>query len=217
MSEIRVLVADDHALMREGLTQLIELEEDITVIGHAVNGEDAIEKITSLKPDVVLMDINMHKMNGLQAIKELKERGIKVKIIILTIHTEREYLLETVQHGAMGYVLKDAESEVLMSAIRRVNAGDTYIQPNITSGLLKELQDIKTVGIKEKDDNALTPREIEVLKLISQGLLNKEIAQKLFISEKTVKNHISSIFKKINVNDRTQAAIYAFKNNLTQV
>ncbi len=215
MGKIRVLVVDDHSLMRKGLKQVLELEDDIEVVDQAVNGEEAVEKALSLVPDIILMDINMPVLNGIQAIRELKEKGCTSRIIILTIHEDREYLLETIKMGAAGYVLKDAEADHLVEAIRDVYRGESYVQPNLTTELIKEFDRMSYQTVKKQfDDNNLTQREIEVLLLIAEGLNNREIAEQLFISEKTVKNHVSNIFRKIDVCDRTQAAIYAFKNHL---
>jgi len=213
-NKISVLIADDHSLIRQGLKQILELEKDITVIAQATNGSEAIQYARECKPDVILMDINMPGTNGLQAIKEIKLEKLQSKIIVLTIHEDREYLFKTLQMGAEGYVLKDAEPSVLIEAIRNVYSGQSYIQPNMTSELVKEFNRV-TMHEKEKhDENNLTSREIEVLELIAEGMINKEIAKQLYISEKTVKNHVSNIFRKLNVSDRTQAAIYAFKHNI---
>lgn len=214
MQKIKVLIADDHSMVRQGLKQIVELEDDIEVIGQAANGEEAVELAMKLEPDVVLLDINMPNMNGIQALTHLKEKECPAKVIVLTIHAEREYLVKTVQLGAAGYVLKDADSDVLIKAIRSVNSGQSYIQPNMTTELIKEFNRVTTDEEKNKEERLLTKREIEVLELIAEGMLNKEIAAKLYISEKTVKNHVSNIFKKLNVSDRTQAAIYAFKHNI---
>jgi len=214
MDKIRVMIADDHPLVRQGIKQILELEDDIVVIGQASNGNEAVKIARECKPDVILMDINMPVANGIQAIKELRQDQNQFKIIVLTIHQDREYLFKTIQLGAEGYVLKDAEPYVLIDAIRNVYQGQTYIQSNMTKELVKEFN---RVTLKEKENNEynnLTAREIEVLELIAEGMINKEIAKQLYISEKTVKNHVSSIFKKLNVSDRTQAAIYAFKNNI---
>lgn len=214
MENISVLIADDHSLLRQGLKQILELEKDIVVIAQASNGEEAVQFAEEYRPDVILMDINMPGINGLQAIDEIKQKKLSSKIIVLTIHEDREYLFKTLQMGVEGYVLKDAEPNVLIEAIRSVYAGQSYIQQNMTSELVKEFNRV-TLHTKEKqEDNNLTSREIEVLELIAEGMINKEIAKKLFISEKTVKNHVSNIFRKINVSDRTQAAIYAFKHNI---
>jgi two-component system, NarL family, response regulator DegU len=214
MYKITVLIADDHAMMRQGLKQILELENDITVIAQASNGSEAVKLVREKKPDIVLMDINMPGTNGLQAIKELKFEKNASKIIVLTIHEDREYLFKTIQMGAEGYVLKDAEPAVLIEAIRKVYSGQSYIQSNMTKELVKEFNRV-TLHEKDKNElNNLTAREIEVLELIAEGMINKEIAKQLYISEKTVKNHVSNIFKKLNVSDRTQAAIYAFKHNI---
>ena len=211
---VQVLIADDHSMVRQGLKQILELEEDIEVVAQASNGDEAVAISRECKPDVILMDINMPGKNGLQAIEELKKDSYCPKIVVLTIHEDREYLFKTLQLGAEGYVLKDAEPSMLIDAIRNVYEGQSYIQPNMTKELVREFNRI-TLNEKEKQEKVnLTSREIEVLKLIAEGMINKEIAKKLYISEKTVKNHVSNIFKKLHVSDRTQAAIYAFRNNI---
>ncbi|WP_279222254.1 response regulator transcription factor [Anaerophilus nitritogenes] len=213
---IRVLIADDHELMRQGLKQIIELEDDIKVVELAVDGEDTIKKSQKLKPDVILLDINMPNMNGIQALRRLKDMGTDSKIIMLTIHEDQEYLFETINIGASGYVLKDAESSSLVKAIRDVYLGHSYIHPSLASSLVKEYnKHDKSDDLYKKDK--LTRREYEVLGLIAEGKNNREIADNLFISEKTVKNHVSNIFRKIEVSDRTQAAIYAYKHNIKKI
>jgi len=214
MEKIKILLVDDHSLVRQGLKQIIELEQDILVVEQASNGEEALEKITGCKPHVVLLDINMPKMNGIQTLRRIKDMDKTVKVIMLTFHEDKEYLFETINLGADGYVLKDAESASLIKAIRDVHKGGSYIHPNITTEIVKELNN-KSKGNDGIDD--LTRREFEVLTLIAEGQNNKEIASTLFISEKTVKNHVSNIFKKIEVNDRTQAAIFAYKNNVKKL
>lgn len=214
MIKIRVLIADDHSMVRQGLKQILELEQDMVVVAQASNGEEAVRLAREYKPDVILMDINMPGINGLQAIKELKLERHPSKVIVLTIHEDREYLFKTLQMGAEGYVLKDAEPSVLIEAIRNVHRGQSYIQPNMTRELVKEFNRITLHEKEKQEENNLTSREIEVLQLIAEGMINKEIAKQLYISEKTVKNHVSNIFKKLNVSDRTQAAIYAFKHNI---
>lgn len=216
MSKISVLIADDHSLVREGLKKIIEFEDDMIVIGQVGNGQDAVEMSKQLKPDVILMDINMPVLNGLEAIKEIKSANISSKIIVLTIHEDREYLFKTLQMGADGYILKDAEAHILISAIRTVYKGETYIQPNMTNELIKEFNRLTKHEREKPKEDLLTEREKEVLALIAKGMLNKQIAKELYISEKTVKNHISNIFKKLNVTDRTQAAIYALKHNIVK-
>ncbi|HOM03088.1 MAG TPA: response regulator transcription factor [Acetivibrio sp.] len=214
MDKIRVAIADDHVMVREGLKQILELENDIVVVAQASNGEEAVKVAKEYQPDVILMDINMPEINGLQAIEKIKADNLATKIIVLTIHEDKEYLIKTIHMGAEGYVLKDADSMVLVEAIRSVNKGESYIQSNMTKELVKEFNRVTVNEKDKKPENNLTPRELEVLELIAQGLINKEIAKRLFISEKTVKNHVSNIFKKLNVSDRTQAAIYAYKHNI---
>ena len=215
MSEINIAIIDDHKMVREGLKQLLEFEGDINVIAEAGNGEEGYEVIKQYKPDVVLLDINMPVMNGLELLKKIRSEKDETRILILTIHNEVEYLSKAVEIGVNGYVLKDSESSVLKKAIMDVNNGEIYIQPSIAP-LLVEMNNNKNES-GDDPSNILSSREFEVLKLVSEGLFNKEIAYKLSISEKTVKNHVSNIFKKIGVSDRTQAAVYAIKNNLVDI
>lgn len=215
MSEINIAIIDDHKMVREGLRQLLEFEGDINVVAEAGDGEEGYNVIKNNKPDVVLLDINMPKMNGLELLKKVRGEKDDTRILILTIHNEVEYLKKAVEIGVNGYVLKDSESAVLKQAIMNVNNGEIYIQPSIAPLLVEANNKLEN----DKDDpmNLLSSREFEVLKLVSEGLFNKEIAYKLSISEKTVKNHVSNIFKKIGVSDRTQAAVYAIKHNLVDI
>jgi len=217
MSKIRVMIAEDHSMIRQGLKQLIELEDDMKVVVEAADGVQAVNFYSIEKPDVVLMDINMPQINGLQALEEIKKAHPDAKIIMLTIHQEREYLFQSLRLGAGGYILKDADGAVLVEAIRKVYEGEAYIQPTMAKELIVEF---KRFTMREESNerkyNILSDRELDVLKLIAKGKVNKDIAKTLFISEKTVKNHISNIFKKLNVKDRTQAAVYALKNKLVE-
>lgn len=214
---IRVMIADDHGLIREGIKQILELEKDITVIGQANDGEEAFFMAMELKPDIILLDINMPKSNGIETLRRFKDMGVKSKVIILTIHEDKEYILKTLKLGANGYMLKDSSADNLIRGIRDVAKGEKYIQPSVadlvsaTSNYDEYLND-SIVKI-----NSLTKREYEVLILIAEGLNNKDIAEKLYISEKTVKNHVSNIFKKLDLNDRVQAAIFAYKNNIKKL
>lgn len=210
---INIVIADDHKMVREGIIQLLELDGDIKVIAEASDGIECLEKIDILNPDVLLLDINMPNMNGLEVLEEIKATRRNVKVLILTIHNEIEYLLRAVNIGVNGYVLKDSDSSVLKDAIFTIHGGESYIQPSLTP-LLKENMIKEESNVQE---GLLTKREIEVLELLAEGLFNKEIAYKLSISEKTVKNHVSNIFKKIKVSDRTQAAVYAIKNNIVDI
>ena len=211
---VKVMLVDDHALMREGIRQLLEFDGSVKVIEEAGNGEECIEKIEKSKPDVLLLDINMPKKNGIEVLEEIKRKKINVKVLILTVHNEVEYLLKAVDIGVDGYLLKDSESVELKKAINAVMDGENYIQPNLIPVLNNRLvaRDID----KDKIDS-LTKRELEVLTQVASGMFNKEIAISLNISERTVKNHISNIFKKINVSDRTQAAVFAIKNDIIKL
>ncbi len=211
---VNIMIADDHSMVREGIKQLLELDGDIAVTSEASNGKQCIELLDENRTDVLLLDINMPIMNGLQVLQYIRENRLKVKILILTIHNEVEYLMRAVELGVDGYVLKDSDSTVLKKAIFCVNRGEAFIQPELTPILKMKLEEKNN---QTNDDDALTKREIEVLKLLAEGLFNKEIAYMLAISEKTVKNHVSNIFKKINVSDRTQAAVYAIRNNLVEL
>lgn len=214
---INILLVDDHSMIREGLKQLLELDGDIKVIGEAGNGETCLEMIESLHPDVVLLDINMPQMNGLQVLEKLRQKEEKQKVLILTIHNEVEYLMRAVDIGVSGYLLKDSESSVLKEAIYAVANGENYIDATMTP-LLKEQTYLKELQKEARSkDKLLSTREIEVLCALAEGLYNKEIASKLQISEKTVKNHVSNIFKKIGVSDRTQAAVYAIRHKFVDI
>lgn len=212
---INVVIADDHSIVREGIKQILELDGDIRVIAEAGDGKECIDILDERRTDVLLLDINMPNMNGLKVLQHLKEKKSNIKILILTIHNEVEYLIRAVEIGVDGYVLKDSDSSVLKRAILTIIRGDTFIQPDLRPMLKKRMED--KASVSSTIEESLTRREIEVLKLLAEGLFNKEIAYTLSISEKTVKNHVSNIFKKINVSDRTQAAVYAIKHNLVDI
>ena len=212
---INIIIADDHSMVREGIKQILELDGDIIVNGEAGDGKQCIDLLDKVSTDVLLLDINMPNMNGLKVLQHLREKKKNIKVLILTIHNEVEYLVRAVEIGVDGYVLKDSDSSVLKKAIFCLYRGETFIQPELTP-MLKERMEERSSNSNSFDDS-LTRREIEVLKLLAEGLFNKEIAYTLDISEKTVKNHVSNIFKKINVSDRTQAAVYAIKNNFVDI
>lgn len=213
MDKIRIMIAEDHSMIREGLKQLLELEKDIEVVAGLSNGQAVLDQYPVVKPDIVLMDINMPQLNGLEALEKIKAMDPAARVIMLTIHQDREYLFKALESGAMGYVLKDAEAKVLIESVRSVYNGQNYIEPSMAKELVSEFKRIKS-NPRIDSQNQLTDRELEVLKLLAKGMLNKEIANILYISEKTVKNHISSIFRKLDVQDRTQAAVYAIKNKM---
>ena len=204
---VKVMIADDHSMIREGLKQLLELEGDFEVIAEACDGVDCLEKLKTVVPDILLLDINMPNMNGLEVLQKMKDMKMKVKVLVLTVHNEVEYLLKAVDIGVNGYLLKDSESAELKKAILAVVNGEDYIQPSLIPVLNSKMLDRDSDSSKIE---SLTRRELEVLKMLSYGTYNKEIAEHLNISERTVKNHVSNIFKKIGVTDRTQAAVFAF-------
>lgn len=211
---IKVMIADDHNLMREGIKQLLELDGNIKVIAEAGDGVECLEKLKEYNPDILLLDINMPEKNGIEVLKTLKEDKLDVKVLMLTLHNEVEYLVKSVDNGVDGYIMKDSESAELKKAIFMVLSGKTYIQPSLIPELNFHLanRDVE----KDKID-FLTKRELEVLIQVANGMSNKEIALNLDISERTVKNHISNIFKKIDVSDRTQAAVFAIKNHIVKI
>ena len=213
---VKVMITDDHTMMREGIRHLLEFDGSVKVIAEAKDGNECLEVLRSLKelPEVLLLDINMPDKNGIDALQEIRNKKIDIKILMLTVHNEVEYLIKAIDIGADGYLLKDSGSEERRRAITAVMNGQNYIQPSLIPSLNARL--IKRDTDKEKIDS-LTKRELEVLILIANGMFNKEIAMKLNISERTVKNHISNIFKKIEVVDRTQAAVFAIRNGLIQL
>lgn len=214
MEKIRVMITDDHSLIREGLKQLLEFDGSIEVVGEASNGVECLKKLSECNPEVLLLDINMPEKNGIEVLKQMKEDDSKIKVLILTVHNEMDYLMKAVDIGVDGYILKDSESTELKKAIRVVKNGENYIQPSLIPALNSQLLSRDT----DKDKiSSLTNRELEVLVQVANGMFNKEIATNLNISERTVKNHISNIFKKIDVSDRTQAAVFAIKNNIIKL
>ncbi|MFS0821409.1 response regulator [Bacillus sp. 1P02SD] len=207
---IKLMLVDDHAVLRDGLRNILELEDDILVVGEAVSGDDALEKVPMCEPDVILMDINMPQKNGVETTGILKKKYPLIKILVLTMHNHEEYFMAAIREGADGYLLKDAPSEQVVEAIRTVARGESVIHPSMTKKLLTFHQQQQ----EQPKDNALTERETEVLQCLVEGLSNKEIAERLFISDKTVKIHVSKIFKKFDVKSRSQVVIYAVQNKL---
>ena len=211
---IKAMLADDHVLVREGIKHLLEYDGSVEVIQEANNGVECIEKLADVNPDILLLDINMPDMNGIEVLEELKRREHPVKILILTVHNEIEYLIRAVDIGADGYILKDSGTAELKQAITTILNGESYIQPSLLPALNSRL--INRDVDKEKLES-LTKRELEILTQVAGGMFNKEIAINLNISERTVKNHISNIFKKTDVSDRTQAAVFAIRNNIVKL
>ena len=208
------MITDDHAMIREGIKRLLEFDGDIKVIAEVGDGEECLELLKEINPDVLLLDINMPKKNGIEVLEKIREDKLPLKVLMLTVHNEVEYLVKAVDIGVNGYILKDSESAELKKAIESVVSGENYIQPSLIPMLNAKLVSRDTD--KDKIDQ-LTKRELEVLIKVANGMFNKEIANSLNISERTVKNHISNIFKKIQVSDRTQAAVFAIRNDIIKV
>jgi DNA-binding NarL/FixJ family response regulator len=211
MSAIKVLIVDDHNLVREGLKAVFDQGDEVQVVGEAGSGDEALELVDKLKPDVVLMDISMPGMNGIQATKLIREKQPDAKIVMLTMLDQEGYVYEAVKAGATGYMLKNTSSDDLVHAIQTVFEGKALLHPDATAQLLKEF--VSLAGNKAKD-YGLSNREMEVLQLLSQGNTNKEIAKALWISEQTVKTHVAHIFDKLGTSDRTATVATALRNGL---
>lgn len=217
---IKILIADDHALLRQGIRNVLEFEDDLEVIAEAVDGQEALAKTLVLQPDIVLLDLNMPVLSGIEVTKQLQAAKSKTKIIILTIHDGDNYVIEVVKSGALGYLLKDVEPTMLVKAIHRVYEGEAFVYPELAEKLFGCMESDENISQraeeiwKQRRGERLTAREMDVLRCIAKGFNNQEIAQTLFVSEKTVKNHLTNIFRKINVNDRTQALLYVLKNKI---
>lgn len=207
---VRVLIVDDHALIREGLGKLLELEEDIQVIGEAGDGQGAINMARKHQPDVIIMDINMPGTDGILATKVIKKEMPGINIIALTVH-EDDQVVEMVRAGVSAYILKDVAGQELIATIRKVVEGNVFIHPRVASRVVRELS-----SDRRRMETRLTKREKDILDFLVKGHSNKEMADAMYISEKTVKNHLTNIFRKLSVKDRTQAAVYALKNGLVK-
>lgn len=218
MSKIRILLADDHAILRAGLVRLLSEEPDIEVVGEADNGREAVQKVQELHPDIVLMDIGMPVMNGMEATKQIKKRDNDVKILVLTMHDNEEYLFRVLQAGASGYVLKKAADSDLVNAIHVVNRGDCFLYPSAAKMVVEDyLEKLKHGQEPTSSFDTLTDREREILTLVAEGYTNREIAEALFISVKTVETHKANIMEKLNLHKRAELVRYAIKKGMLQV
>jgi DNA-binding NarL/FixJ family response regulator len=216
------MIVDDQRLMREGLKTILELEDDIRVVQLAENGQDALLKIGQEEPDVILMDIRMPVMNGVECTAAVKQKYPKIKVVILTTFDDDEYIIDALSNGAEGYMLKDLPSEKLISSVRDVYNGNSIMQPEIASKVIAHItknkmtpQPKRSLGGTNRADE-LTEREREILALISKGMNNNEIAESLFLTVGTVKNHIRSIYDKIGVSERSKAMLFAMENDLSR-
>lgn len=213
---ISLLLADDHAVVRAGTRQLLERQPDMRVIGEASNGEEAVRLAVQLKPDVVIMDVRMPGMSGVEATRRIKQEVPQVAVLVLTAHDDDEYIFALLQAGANGYLLKTAEIDELVRAIRAVASGRSMLDPTVAGKLMAQFASGRAPAewasdVKKDEFEGLTERELEILRLVGKGLTNKEIGRKLFISDRTVQAHLSNIFSKLGVGSRTEAAMYAVR------
>lgn len=208
---IRVLIADDHAIVRRGLRTLINSQSDMVVVDEAANGVEAVLKARATKPDVILMDMVMPRLEGAAAIREIKQENPDAHILVLTSFAEDDKIFPAIKSGALGYLLKDTETDQLLHAIRDVNEGKSSLDPNVALRVIRELNHESDLP---PTVDPLTERELEVLQLVAQGLTNIEIAERLVLGDRTVGNHISSILGKLHVANRTQAALYALREGI---
>ncbi|MDG5786684.1 response regulator transcription factor [Evansella sp. AB-P1] len=225
---IKIVLIDDHQLFREGVKRILAMEPSFDVVAEGSDGEVVIDLVRNYQPDVVLMDINMPNVNGVEATKQLVETFPNVKVLILSIHDDETYVTHVLKTGATGYLLKEMDTEALIEAVKVVGEGGAYIHPKVTHNLINEYRRLATedgpeteIGFREVEYrrplHLLTRRECEVLQLMTDGKSNRAIGEALYISEKTVKNHVSNILQKMNMNDRTQAVVDAIKNGWVKV
>ena len=219
MKKIKVLIVDDHLVIREGLSAVLQTKADVQVVGDVGNGQEAVEKARQLKPDVILMDISMPVMDGVEATRIIRKENPDVGIVVLTMHEEEEFIFNAVKAGATGYLLKDSDSAQIVKAIRAIYDGESLIHPSVATKILAEFSQLSGNKGKpyRKPKRELTTREIGILQMVAEGKTNKEIASDLNLSEKTIKNHIRNIFHKLQVVDRTQAAFYALRKGLIKL
>ncbi|QMV39930.1 response regulator [Cohnella cholangitidis] len=210
--KIKLLLADDHQIVLKGISFFLGLQPDFEIVGEAHNGQEAVELAGKLQPDIVLMDLNMPVMDGIEASRLISEQHPQVKVLVLTSFSDRSHIVPALQTGAIGYMLKEVEPDQLVEAIRSAYRGNIQLHPDISNLILSQLSpvtsELRKMPGKEAVDS-LTPREMEVLEQLTKGLSNKEIASSLVVAEKTVKTHVSSILSKLNFTDRTQAALFA--------
>ena len=225
MTKIRIVIVDDHQLFREGVKRILDFEDSFEVVAEGDDGSEVAALYEEFKPDVILMDINMPKVNGVDATEMLLKDYPEAKVIILSIHDDGSYVTHALKTGALGYMLKEMDAEAIIEAIKVVSVGGSYLHPKVTHNLVaefKRLSEREHKGAFQQNDirrpyHLLTKRECEVLQLLTDGQSNRTIGETLFISEKTVKNHVSSILQKMAVNDRTQAVVSAIKNGWVEV
>jgi NarL family two-component system response regulator LiaR len=210
---MQVIICDDQATVRDGLVMLLKLEPDIDIVGTAEDGAEAVEMAADKKPDLILMDLKMPIMNGVEATRQVKMRHPEIKVVVLTTYADDEWVFDSIQAGASGYLLKDTPREELIKAVRGTVTGKTYVDPSVAGRVLEQVSSRQTQPAT-LITSKLTQREVEVLRLIAKGLSNADIADRLFLSDGTVRNHVSAILAKLGVSDRTQAAVIAIQHGL---
>lgn len=213
-TKVKILIADDHDLIRQGLKSILNYEPDFMVTGEASNGEEALKFITLYKPDLLLMDINMPVMSGIEVLKKIKNEGLPVKVILLTVESDKKTILEAIEIGADGYILKGSSTQELVEGIRRVCVDENYIDKSLVTLLFRK---VATKEVEHSLLSTLTDRDLEILFHLSKGLSNKEIGDVLYLSEKTIKNNVTRLFKALDVRDRVQATIYAIEHKIEEL
>jgi DNA-binding NarL/FixJ family response regulator len=214
---IRILIADDHTMVRQGLSQICEAEPDMQVVGQAADGQAACRLVLELQPDVVVMDINMPEVDGVQATRYLTKVNPDLGIIVLTMHRQDQYIFEAIKAGARAYLLKNADSEELLQAIRAVAIGEGLLSPAIALKMIEEFRHLQDGPGENEDITLLTELELDVLRLVAQGLPNSDIGDQLGLTEKTIRNRLTLIFNKLHLNNRVQAALYALRRGLASL
>ena len=217
MDSIKILIVDDHAVVRDGLAVMLGRQQDFAVVGEAQNGRQAVERTRELGPDVILMDLRMPEMDGVEAMRQIKAEDPEIKFIVLTTYDTDEYIFDAIEAGAKGYLLKDASREDLFKAVRSVHQGESLIQPGVVSRLLDRFAQLSRRGSQADQPQPLSERELEVLRLMAQGAANKQIAAGLSISESTVKTHVTNIFQKLEVGHRTEAVTKAMSKGIIKL
>jgi len=213
----RIMIVDDHAMLREGMRNLLEQEEDFELVGEACDGEEAIRVAEELTPDIIIMDIVMPKLNGVEATRQIKASNPGIQVLVLSAYNDIQYIIGLLEAGACGYLLKNSPGKDVIKAIRSVRSGESVLDPEITHKLVQRLANISKTSEDREPNSHLTNREMEILKLASRGMSNKEMSEKLFISLRTVKAHMTNIFNKLGCNSRTDAIIKGLKQGYIEL
>jgi len=217
MTAIKILIVDDHAVVRDGLRVMLDRREDFLVVGEAENGLEAVAKVRELDPDVILMDLRMPELNGVEAMRQIRAENSEAKFLVLTTYDTDEYIFDAIEAGAKGYLLKDSSREDLFQAISAVHRGESLVQPGVASRVLDRLAQLTRQAGQAAEPQLLSDRELEVLQLMASGAANKQIASDLIISESTVKTHVTNIFQKLEVNHRTEAVTQALQKGIIKL